>query len=575
MRFRLGALAVVPTVFLGVFFLWPLVALVNRARHDAAGGSLGESLERTHAWGLLGFTLGQAAASTLLTIVVAAPIIWLVARVDFAGSRVLLVVVTVPFVLPTVVVGVAFQTVFDGPLSFLNVTSGLYPILAAHVFLNVAVVVRVVAAAWQGLDDRAGEAARTLGASPVRAFVTVTLPRLLPALAGAAALVFLFCSTSFGVIIILGNGELQTLETEIYTRAIGYFQVSDAVVLSMLQIVVVLAALALVRLCGAGGSGVGGPVGTQRRGRRRRVTGWARGAVVAVSLWAGLWLVSPLAVLAVWSVRPQSGGPWTVEGYRSLARSVNGVTPLETLAYSAFSAAIAALVAVVIGTLGAYVIARGGRTVGGVGNFVATLPLGISAVTLGFGYLIVLAALPREIRTSPLIIPAVQSLIAIPVVIRIVVPALDAVGLRVRQAAITLGATPWRVWTTVELPGIARSLGAAAGFAFVMALGEFGATGFLALPDTTTLPVLIGSALNKPGADQLATAMACSMLLVIATTVAVLVIEMVGVREKVGWRIETSQPESPTQSQPLDARAGAKAHGTDRVNSSPRGTDRC
>lgn len=278
------------------------------------------------------------------------------------------------------------------------------------------------------------------------------------------------------------------METEIYTRAIGYFQVSDAVVLSLLQIVVVLAALALVRLCGAGGSGVGGPVGTQRRavgdGDRLGARCGRRGMPVG-----GTVVGRPLAVLAVWSVRPQSGCPWTVEGYRSLARSVNGVTPLETLAYSAFSAAIAALVAVVIGTLGAYVIARGGRTVGGVGNFVATLPLGISAVTLGFGYLIVLAApLPREIRTSPLIIPAVQSLIAIPVVIRIVVPALDAVGQRVRQAAITLGATPWRVWTTVELPGIARSLGAAAGFAFVMALGEFGATGWRYR--TSTLPVL-------------------------------------------------------------------------------------
>ncbi|GAB18948.1 putative ABC transporter permease protein [Gordonia effusa NBRC 100432] len=529
MRLRFGALALVPTLFLGVFFLWPLAALINRALHDTAGAPLGETLTRTHAWSLLGFTLGQAAASTLLTVIVAAPIIWLVARIDFAGSRLLMVIVTVPFVLPTVVVGVAFRTVFDGPLKFLGVTSGLYPILAAHIFLNVAVVVRVVAAAWQGIDGRAAEAARTLGAAPWRAFHTVTLPRLLPALAGSAALVFLFCSTSFGVIIILGNGELQTLETEIYTRAIGYFQISDAVVLSMLQIVVVLAALGLVRLCGAGGSGAAdGAMAAQRAGRRRRAVGLVRVAVGAVCAWTVLWLVAPLVVLALWSVRPQAGGPWTLAGYRSLVTPINGVTPLETLGYSTFSAAVAATVALLIGMLGALVISRGGRIAGGVGNFVSTLPLGISAVTLGFGYLIVLAALPRDVRTSPLIIPAVQSLIAIPVVIRILVPALDAIPLRARQAAATLGASPVRVWTTIEMPMVGRSLGAAAGFAFVMALGEFGATGFLALPDTTTLPVLIGSALNKPGSDQVATAMACSMLLVVATTVAVLVIELVG-----------------------------------------------
>ncbi|MFW0792045.1 ABC transporter permease [Gordonia sp. CPCC 205333] len=531
LRLRLSALAVVPTLFLGIFFLWPIAALINRARNDAAGVPISESLTRTHAWSLLGFTLGQAAASTLLTVIVAAPIIWLVARVDFAGSRLLMVVVTVPFVLPTVVVGVAFRTVFDGPLEFLGVSSGLWPILAAHIFLNVAVVVRVVAAAWQGIDGRAEEAARTLGATRWRAFRTVTLPRLLPAFAGSAALVFLFCSTSFGVIIVLGNGELQTLETEIYTRAIGYFQISDAVILSMLQIVVVLAALGLVRVCGASGSGAAdGAMAAQRAGRRRRPVGAVWMVVVAVCGWTALWLVAPLAVLALWSVRPQAGGPWTLDGYRALVTPVNGVTPLETLGYSVFSAAVAAVAALLIGTLGALVISRGGRIAGGVGNFVATLPLGISAVTLGFGYLIVLAALPRDIRTSPLIIPAVQSLIAIPVVIRIVAPALDAVPLRSRQAASTLGASPARVLATIELPMVGRSIGAAAGFAFVMALGEFGATGFLALPNTTTLPVLIGSALNKPGADQVATAMACSVLLVVATTLAVLVIELLGRR---------------------------------------------
>lgn len=532
MRLRLGALAIVPTVFLAVFFCWPIVALINRARAEAAGGSVAASLDRTHAWSLLGFTLGQAAASTLLTIVVAAPICWLVARVDFPGSRLLMVVVTVPFVLPTVVVGVAFRTVFDGPLKFLGLSGSVWPILAAHVFLNVAVVVRVVAAAWQGIDARAAQAARTLGATPFRAFATVTLPRLLPALAASAALVFLFCSTSFGVIIILGNGELQTLETEIYTRAVSYFQISDAVVLSMLQILVVLAALALVRLCGASGSGTAdGGFGTTRAGRRDRPAGWVWAVVAAVTTWTVLWLVAPLAVLAVWSVRPTSGGPWTLAGYRALATAVNGVTPLETLGYSAFSAVVAALAALAIGTAGAVVIARSGPIVSGVGNVVATLPLGVSAVTLGFGFLIVLASLPREVGMSPLIIPAVQSLIAIPVVIRIVVPALQSVPVRARQAAAVLGASPARVWLTVDLPIVARSLGAAAGFAFVMALGEFGATGFLARPDTTTLPVLIGSALNKPGPEQLATAMACSMLLVVATTAAVLIIEFLAPRQ--------------------------------------------
>lgn len=529
---RFTALAVVPIGFLVVFFCWPVLALINRARQTGESSSIRDTLERTNAWHLLGFTLGQAALSTLLAIIVAAPIVWLVARVDVPGPRVLMVIVTVPFVLPTVVVGVAFRAVFDGPLAFLGWQQGLAPILVAHIFLNVAVVVRVVAAAWRSVDDRAFDAARTLGATPLRAFVGIVLPRLLPALAGAAALVFLFCSTSFGVIIVLGNGELQTLETEIYTRAISYFQISDAVVLSMLQVIVVLAALGLVRVFSATG-GASASVGASRRaGRRRRPSGLTAVAASLVGLWVSLWLIAPICVLAIWSIRPDPHGPFTLAGYRNLAVSVNGVTPLASLRYSMVSAVVAGLLALVIGTLGAIVIARGSRRIAALGNVVAMLPLGISAVTVGFGYLIVLAALPRSLRDSPMVIPAVQSLIAIPVVIRIVVPALQAIGERVREAAMTLGASPLTVLRTVELPMISRSLGAAAGFAFVMALGEFGATGFLASANTTTVPVLIGSSLNKPGADNLATAMACAMLLVAATTLAVIVIEWLAPKDR-------------------------------------------
>ena len=59
-----------------------------------------------------------------------------------------------------------------------------------------------------------------------------------------------------------------------------------------------------------------------------------------------------------------------------------------------------------------------------------------------------------------------------------------------------------------------------------MALGEVGAATFLRRADTTTLPVLIGSELSRPGADNLATAMAASMILVIATTIAVIGVEV-------------------------------------------------
>ncbi len=533
---RLGwwAARVIPAAFILLFFGWPLAALVRRAAQPGVGASAGESpvgfgelLRRTHAGQLLAFTLGQAVASVLLSMIVAAPIVWLLARVDLPGratTTVLNVIVTVPFVLPTVVVGVAFRAVFDGPLKFLGIGSGIWAILLAHAFLNVAVIARVVATAWRSMDTRVVDAARSLGASPARAFWTIVLPRLAPSIGAAAALVFLFCSTSFGVIIILGNGEIQTLETEIYTQAISYFRIPEAVALSMVQIVVVVIALLITRLFddpSASGTRAG------REGRAVRPHGWTWVPVTVAIVWTLVLMVGPLVVLAVRSVRPTVGGQWTWDGYRSLGSSVDGVTPLATLRYSLSTALLAMMIALIVGLLAAVALHRSRGATATVGQVIATVPLGISAVTLGFGYLIVLSALPVGVARSSLVIPCVQALIAIPVVVRIALPALSGIPQRLRQAAETLGASPFRVFLTVELPMIGRSIGAAGGFAFIMALGEFGATGFLARADTTTLPVLIGSSLNRPGADNLATAMAASMLLVAVTTLAVMAMEAV------------------------------------------------
>ena len=530
------ALWVVPALFVVVLFAWPVIALVRRAVTIARDSGVGliELLDRTDALGLLGVTLGQAAASTVLALAAAAPIAWLFARVRGTTAFVLAVVVTVPFVLPTVVVGVAFRSLLSGPLAFLHIESGLPAVLAAHMFINIAVVVRVVGAAWRNLDPRLLEAARSLGAGRIRATMTVVVPRLVPATASAAALIFLFCSTSFGVVIILGAGELRTLETEIYTQAIGYFRIPEAVALSMLQIVVVIAALLLTRVFADPASrGSGG--GARRAERNRRVAGgrWTRPAVWVVGAWTAVLLVGPVLVLMVRSVRPVAHGDWTLAGYRALAEPVNGVTPLESLRYSLVTATAATAIALVVGTLAAVALHRAHGVVGAIGSAVSLIPLGISAVTLGFGYLIVLASLPYEIAASPAVIPLVQALIAIPVVIRIMMPALESVPVRLRHAAATLGATPFRVFATVDLPIVGRSMGAAGGFAFVMALGEFGATSFLARADTTTLPVLIGSALNRPGAENLATAMAASVVLVIATVVAVVVVEAFRPRSEV------------------------------------------
>ena len=165
------------------------------------------------------FTLWEATASTVVTLVVALPMAALFAKFDFPAKRMLWALLIVPFVLPTVVVGTAFLAILGPGGSFgVDLQGTIWLILIAHAFFNVAVVVRTVGGLWANLDPGLEEAARTLGASRLRAFREVTLPLLRPAIAAAASIVFLFCFTSFGVVLLLGGLRARTLEVEIYDQ---------------------------------------------------------------------------------------------------------------------------------------------------------------------------------------------------------------------------------------------------------------------------------------------------------------------------------------------------------------------
>ncbi len=128
------------------------------------------------------------------------------------------------------------------------------------------------------------------------------------------------------------------------------------------------------------------------------------------------------------------------------------------------------------------------------------LPLGTSAVIVGFGFLVSLDTPPLDLRTSLLLIPIAHALIALPFVLRAVVPLIRSIDDRLREAAAVLGASPSRAWREVDGPILARGALVGAGFAFAVSLGEFGATLFIARPDTVTIPVAIFRLLGQPGA---------------------------------------------------------------------------
>ncbi|MEX2563107.1 MAG: iron ABC transporter permease [Nitriliruptoraceae bacterium] len=544
-RFARVWLLVIPVVFLSAFFFYPVASIVGlglwpdgRFAFDRVAATVSDPTVARVAW----FTLWQAAASTGLTLLIALPGAYVLARLDFPGRRVIRSLVTVPFVMPTVVVASAFLALL-GPRSPINATSvalfgsgaptidlrrTVAAILIAHVFFNYAVVVRTVGGLWEHLDPRLEDAARLMGATRWRTFREVTLPLLAPAVWSSAAIVFLFTFTSFGVVLILGGPTRATIEVEIHRATAQLLDLPLASVLALLQLVAVVAALAVYGTLSRRVTGqrlVAADHAPRRADdRASKILLRANLAVMAVLL------ATPLLVLVERSFAMPDG--WGLDHYRALfapASTVLAVAPWQAIRNSLIFAAAATLMALVVGTaaslaatdarsLGARIVDRG-----------LMLPLGTSAVTIGFGFLVALNRPPLDLRGSLLLVPIAQALVATPFVVRTVLPVLRSIDQRLRDAAGTLGASPAKVWQEIDLPIIGRAVLVAAGFSFAIALGEFGATVFVARAQMPTMPVAIFRLLGRPGVTHFGQAMAMSTLLMVITAAAIVVIDRVRV----------------------------------------------
>ncbi len=516
----------VPTAFLAYFFLYPLITILVTG--FTTGGTLdlsafGDVLTRPTLRGTALFTLWMAALSTVLTVLVGLPGAYVFARFRFPGRAAFKALVTIPFVLPTVVVGTAFLALL-GPSGVVGIdlSGTLWAILAAHVFFNYAIVVRTVGTMWEQLDPRVEDAARVLGASRWRTLREVSLPLLRPALAAASSLVFLFTFTSFGVVLILGGFEFRTLEVEIWRQTTSFLNLDVAAALAVLQLV-----------------GVGGILLAYSRYQRRRSieqrlippaqvirTPGSRGEwLVVVSTLAGtlILLATPIIVLVGRSLRTGTG--WGLDNYTALRgeeASALFVPPAEALANSLLFACTATLLALTVGLMAASVVAYGrGRLAVGFDTFLM-LPLGTSAVTIGFGFLVALDW-PFDLRGTAWLIPVAHALVAVPLVVRTAVPVMRSVQSRLREVAAVLGASPARAWREVDLPLVGRAAAVGAGFAFAVSLGEFGATSFIVRPDSATMPIAIYRLLSQPG--NFGMAMAMSTILVVLTGAAILAID--------------------------------------------------
>ncbi len=471
-------LSLVPTVFVGAFLIYPLILLVVRfPQIDLLRVlSLNSSVVR--------FTVFQALLSALLTMLLGIPGAHLVARTKLptAVKSLMKSASMVPFVLPGISMAVGFLLTFgnNGLLNaFLSVFNikirVLYTftaVLIGHVFYNFPLFIRIVGDAFERIDKAILEMASLEGASRFRRFWYIELPLALPAIGSAFSLSFLYCFTSFAVVLILGGIKYSTIEVNIYMYLKVLLDFESALSLTFVQMIfVALASFIFLVLSTRTGEFSGETL-------KDRLPKWAYLYVVVVVLFVFL----PLFMSSLGGFL-RYGGAFTFQNFRGLFNQtvewIIGANVKSILLFSLVLSTLASVTVCVIGLMTSYISVRYSNLI----SVMTNLPISISPATMAFG-MILLTLLPLPVKLG-----AIYALISLPLAHSSLQNLWRNLPREIEEAGKIDGCGALQSLFFITLPIFKKELLGIFTFSMAIALGEITATVILSEGRFTTVSV--------------------------------------------------------------------------------------
>jgi thiamine transport system permease protein len=517
---------VIPLVFIGVLFYLPLGRILSMG----FGGRTIAAITTHRIGAIVWFTIWQAFLSAVIALILGIPGAYLLYNRRFKGQKFLRAIITVPFVLPTIVVAIGFTSLRTLPLvgSLFSGSSMIPAIICAHVFMNYSLIVRGVGSMWSTLDSRTEDAAALDGAGRLRTLWSVTLPQLRAAIISAFSLVFIYCLASFGIILVLGGGLINSIETEIFTAATQFLDLTKTTGLAIVQMAVTAVAFLIAQRATRKSvmiEAVDSESIRKHVDRRDWLAVMLTGVVVVFLI--GLPVISVLVRAFIFQGNPSLMNFGHLGGFG--ARDLLSITVGQAAMNSVRNLIISLTLTMIISLLVSYVISRSSgnarfKIAQRVLDILFQIPIGVSAVVLGFGYLVTFSGGIFPLRSSWLVVPLVQSLLATPLVIRFIYPALLSIDRELLDAAAVDSASASQSWWHIELPLIRTSITTAFGYAAIISIGEFGAASFLAYGDQGTLPTVLYQLISRPGEQNYGMAMATSALLILLAFLTILLI---------------------------------------------------
>ena len=456
------------------------------------------------------FTLLQASISTGLSLLIGIPVGYIFGRFEFVGRKILLSLVTVPFILPPLYVILGFirfwgsEGFFNAFLanigvdSALDLSRGFWAIIVAHAFYNTPLVIYWVSAALAMLDKDQIAAARTLGSKNLHFLRRILLPNMLPGILASSILTFTYCLLSFAIVLEFGAGHFYTVELQIWILYNPPFSLRHlAGILAIFQAVM---SILLIYLYSKASSVVLSPVkvGEINPVERRRLVAEStktKGLLLGVLGFILLFDLGPMVSIALSAFRDIERGTWTLANFGVLLSNRHSailhVSPARTVINTFLFASLAVILNLCLIFMVIHGLEHVSQKVQHLLESIFFAPIGLSSITIALGLLYTYGRFKWYYTSSWILIVIAHSMIGFPFMFRALLSSYKQVNPDYIHAARTLGSSQLDTFRRIQLPLMVPGIRTGIAFVTAMSIGEFAATNFIYYPEATTMSIAI------------------------------------------------------------------------------------
>lgn len=459
-------------ILVALLTLGPLVAIAFRA-DDVAGFTSAD-------WSALRFTILQAVISAAVSTLLAIPLARALARRQFIGKSVLVTLLGAPFILPVIVAVLGLLAVFgrsgllSAVLGWLGLDPvqvyGLHGVVLAHVFFNLPLATRLILQGWLAVPSEQFRLAASLGFRTADVNRVCERPILRAVLPGTFMVIFVICTTSFAVALMLGGGpKATTIELAIYQAFRFEFNLGKGALLALTQFAICAAAAGVALRVRIPEAATGGLDRTVERWDARAK--WVRCFDAGWILIASAFLLLPLSMVVL------SGLP----GLLTLTAST-GEAVLRSVIVAIASAILCVGLALPLAIAARRLRSRLLESVG-------YLAISASPLVIGTGLFLIIYPFVNPATLSLPVTALVNAVMSLPFALRALMPELAQVEDRFGNLADGLGLTGIARLQYLYLPRLRRPLGFSAGLAAALSMGDLGVIVLFSDPEGVTLPL--------------------------------------------------------------------------------------